>query len=274
MKNVFLSIVIICALAIAGIGGTLAGFSDTERSLDNFFEVGNMDLKVSVDGIEYDDPVPAIAEAYLAWPCNSQDFSFDLHNLSDNVQSGHAYVRFKDFRCYEVYTTKFPSPDRPEPEEVAENGGWLANKYVEGMGPQGQICNLADFVEVMITYDGEIIAGTNNPWGGEGTLYLSDLLPPDWEPGDDYDNLKWIYLGDIPGCNTKYGDIALHISDWSEEMWNDRYGTDLQYFNDDLPFDDWLTNLFQNDGVNFVIEFGLTQDPIPADFLWTPEAGT
>ncbi len=47
MKNIFLAIVIVSALAIAGIGGTLAGFSDTEQSLNNVFEVGNLDMLVS-----------------------------------------------------------------------------------------------------------------------------------------------------------------------------------------------------------------------------------
>ena len=280
MRKIFLTVVIICALVIAGISGTLAGFSDTERSLDNFFEVGNMDLKVSIgeNSNEYDDPVPPIVSAYLAWPCVSQDFGFDLHNLSDNPQPGHAYMRFKDFSCYEVFTTKFPD-FRPEPEIVAERGGWLANKLTPPMGEWGQNCTLADFVEVMITYDGTIIAGTNTPWGGPGTLYLSDLLPPGWTPGDDFDDLLWIYLGDIPGCETRYGDIALHISNWSEEEWDalaSQLGTfppmpgTTNVFANNLPFNDWLTNLFMNDGVKFTIEFGLTQDPIPAELLWTP----
>jgi predicted ribosomally synthesized peptide with SipW-like signal peptide len=270
MRNVFLSVVVICALLVAAIGGTLAGFSDTERSTENYFEVGNMDLKVSVGEIEYDDPdVPAIVDAGLAWPCESQDFGFDLHNVSDNTtEVGYAYMRIKDFECYEVFTAKFPEPDRPEPEDVAENGGCLANKEIEGLGPWGQNCTLADFVEIMLTYEGEIILGNNTPWGGEGTVYLSDMVPEGWDPETgDPDDILWIYLGEIPGCHTTYGDIALHISNWSEEEWNERFDTDLNYFNDDLPFNDWLTNLFQNDGVEFTIEFALTQDPIPADYL-------
>ncbi len=273
MKNIFLSVVVICALAVAGIGGTLAGMSDTDRSLENYFEVGNMDLKVSVgqNGVEYDDPVPAIVDAGLVWPCESADFNWNVHNLSDNTdETAYVYMRIKDFSCYEVYTTKFPD-FRPEPEVVAENGGWLANTYITGLGPWGQNCTLADFVEIMITYENSIMAGTNTPWGGTGTVYLSDMIPADWEPGDDPDTILWIYLGELDGCETGYGDIALHISNWSEEEWNTRFGTSLDYFANDLPFNDWLTNLFQNDGVDFTIEFALTADPIPDSYLINPD---
>ncbi|MBA7479355.1 hypothetical protein ES707_14789 [subsurface metagenome] len=278
MKAVFLSIVVVCALVVAGIGGTLAGFSDTERSLGNYFEVGNMDLKVSVNEIEYDDPVPAIVGADEQWPCQSQDFGFDLHNLSDNdgaLEVGYAYMRLKDFDCYEVFTAKFPD-FRPEPENVAERGGWLANTWIAGMGPWGQNCTLADFIEFKIDYEGAIIIGNNTPWGGAGTVYLSDMIPAGWQPGDNPDTIKWIYLGEIPGCETKYGNISLHLSNWSEEMWDTRASEAMtmpimpgsgNLFANDLPFNDWLTNLFMNDGVEFTIEFALTADPIPAQYL-------
>ncbi len=274
MKNIFLTVVIICALAVAGVGGTLAGFSDTERSLENYFEVGNMDLKVTVGDSQtlYDDPdVPAIVDAGLVWPCESQDFNWDVHNVSDNTtETGYVYMRIKDITHYEVYTTKFPEFERPEPEDVAENGGWLANKLTPAMGEWGQNSTLSDFIEILITYEQSIIVGNNTPWGGAGTVYLSDMIPDGWQPGDDPDTIKWIYLGELKGGEVGYGDIALHISNWSEEMWNARYDTNLAYFSDDLPFNDWLTNLFQNDGANFTIEFGLTAEPIPDHYLINP----
>ncbi|MDD5082165.1 MAG: hypothetical protein PHU08_02205 [Dehalococcoidales bacterium] len=254
MKNIFLSVVIICALVIAGVGGTLAGFSDTEQSIGNRFEVGNMDLKVSKNGIEYNDPVPAIAEAFLAWPCVSQDFSFDLHNLSDNPQSGYAYIKFKNLECKEVFTTKFPSPARPEPKTVAESGGLLNQ---ETIGIDDEVYCVADFVEIYVQFDtngdGRLEDIIGNPiWGGAGTVYLGDLEE------------LWIPVGQIPGCNTRDGKISMHISNWSEEEWNAKFKTEYAFFANDLPFNDWLTNLFQNEGAYFDIEFALTQDPIPA----------
>jgi predicted ribosomally synthesized peptide with SipW-like signal peptide len=269
MKNLFLSIVVVCAIVVAGVGGTLAGFSDTEQSLNNVFEVGNMDLKVSHNGIEYNDPfVPAIVQAYLAWPCTSQDFLFDLHNVSDNPQSGNAYICFKNFNCYEVQTAKHPT-GRPEPEEVAENGGMLANVATPGMGPWGQDCTLLDFVEIYLEFDldgdGVMDPVLGNPiWGGPGTVYVGDL----WSGVTD--ECLWIPLGQIPGCETRYGKISLHISNWSEEEWNDRFGTSLDFFPNDIPFNDWLTNLFMNDGVDFTIDFGLTQDQILPPYIYQP----
>jgi predicted ribosomally synthesized peptide with SipW-like signal peptide len=286
MRNIFLSVVVVSALVIAGVGGTLAGFSDTERSLGNYFEVGNMDLKVDInDGPWLDDyelpsgewGLPPVVDAAMVWPCNSEDRSFSLHNKSDNDDKdevGYAYMKFKDCECYEVYTTKFPEFVRPEPEEVAENGGILNNKWIDGMGPWGQDCTLADFVEIHIDYeDGELVIGTKTPWGGAGTVYLSDLCTPVGTPEEDQ---LWIYLGEILGCNDKYGNISTHISNWSEEEWNERFIDEPEkqvpedYMFDDLPFNDWLTNLFMNDGVEFIIEFALVADPIPDKYCYNP----
>jgi len=271
MKAVFLSIVVVCALVVAGIGGTLAGFSDTEQSLDNIFEVGNLDLKVSKNDVEYNDPdVPPIVEAYLAWPCTSQDFSFDLHNLSDNPQQAYAYLTIKNITCYEVLSDKHPD-GRPEPEDVAELGGILANVDTPAMGPWGQDCTLLDFIEVVIYFDtngdGNLELVVGNPvWGGAGTVYLGDLWPDAvWDVPD-----FWFDLGRIPGCETRDGKIELHISNWSEEDWNARFPDNQvgDLFPDDKPFNDWLTNLFMSDGANFEILFALTQNPMPADQVW------
>jgi predicted ribosomally synthesized peptide with SipW-like signal peptide len=268
MRNVFLSVVVICALLVAAIGGTLAGFSDTEASTGNIFEVGNLDLKVSVpfNGPEYEDPdVPPIAQAYLAWPCTSQDFTFDLHNVSDNPQAAYTYMCIKNLECYEVETAKHPD-GRPEPEEVAEGGGWLANYETPPMGPWGQDCTLGDFIEIYIEYDidgdGALEPILGNPlWGEPGTVYLGDL----WNGVEN--ECCWIPLGTLPGCNDRDGKISLHISNWSEEEWNERFDTDLDCFDNMLPFNDWLTNLFMNDGVEFEMVFALTQDPMPAEAI-------
>lgn len=265
MKNIFLSVVIICALVIAGVGGTLAGFSDTEQSFDNYFEVSNMDLKVSdANGNEYDDPdVPALVFADLAWPCESRDYSFDMHNLSDSGgdgKAGYAYIKIKNIECKDVYTTKFPDSN-PEPEDVAQDGG-LLNQETIVIGDE-EFC-VADFIEIALFFDidgdGELepIIGNQNWKVVEDRVYLSDIKE------------LWIPVGRIPGCNTRDGKMSLHISNWSEQQWNDRFQTNYAFFADDLPFNDWLTNLFQNDGAYFDIEFALTQDPIPASYQYTP----
>jgi predicted ribosomally synthesized peptide with SipW-like signal peptide len=268
MKSVFLSVVVICALTVAGIGGTLAGFSDTEESLNNYFEVGNLDLTVTNGGTtEFQDPnVPALVYAGLVKPCISQDFDWDIHNNSDGNMNAYAYICFKNYECYEAYTTKHPEASgRPEPEVVAEDGGRLANRDIDGMGIWGQNCTLDKFVEINVEYTLPGAAAANligtETWSDfDNLVYLDDLWPDELE-----DECSWIYIGKMPACNTWTGKMHLHISNWSEEMWNARQSTDINVFeNNDLPFNDWLTNLFMNDGVKFAIDFALTQDQIPA----------
>jgi predicted ribosomally synthesized peptide with SipW-like signal peptide len=256
MKNIFLSVVVICALAVAGVGGTLAGFSDTELSEDNYFEVGSLDLKVSYKGVEYDDPfVPTMFNATKMWPCISKDFTFDMHSLSEpDGELAYAYIHFKDFLCDESPSTKHPT-GRPEPENVAEGGGWLANVNTAPLGPLGQDCTLPDYVEIYIEFDldgdGILEPILGNPiWGDPGTVYLGEL------------DCWWIDLGVLPACQTRDGKVSLHISQIPEED----FGYD--YFPDDKPFNDWPTNALMLDKCTFSVEFALTQDPIPPDQVW------
>lgn len=40
MKNILLSAVVVSSLIVTGVGGTFAGFSDTELSQENYIETG------------------------------------------------------------------------------------------------------------------------------------------------------------------------------------------------------------------------------------------
>ncbi|MDD4875831.1 MAG: SipW-dependent-type signal peptide-containing protein [Dehalococcoidales bacterium] len=250
MKNVLLSVVVVGTLIAAGIGGTFADFSDIEKSENNSFEVGALDLRVSVNDVEYDDPnVPTIIDASGAFPCCSKDAVFDVHNTGEGQGTGYLYIHLKDLECYEVPNTKHPT-GRTEPEDVAENGGWVGNVWVDGIGPLGADCTLGDYIEVFIEYDldgdGDLEPVIGNPlWGQPGTVYLSDIL------------CNWYDLGELPNCNTRYGKISMHISDHSEAEWG------MDYFPDDSPANDWPTNALQLDGAKFTIEFGLFQQPLP-----------
>ena len=268
MKNIFLTLVIVCALTVGGLSGTLADFSDTAISEDNVIEVGNLDLKVSKGsgGPWFDDPnVPSMIEAQCVWRGASRDFTFELYNASDFDNPGYAYLRLKDIKCYEVLSEKHPD-GRPEPEVVAEEGGWLANHDISERGAGGQNGTLADFIESYLEFDidGDGIAEPvlgNPEWGQPGTVYLSDL----WDDQDTEGG--WIPVGAIQGSETRQGHVALHISSWPEEKWNDKFGTSLDYFEDDLPFNDWLTNLFMSDGLSFNMDFALTQEPITDKYI-------
>jgi predicted ribosomally synthesized peptide with SipW-like signal peptide len=99
MKNVVLSIVVIATLVAAGIGGTLADFSDYEVSEDNYFEVGGMDLTVSDSlGNEYNGAnIPTFWQVTDGWPECSKDRNFDLHNQGSNEQeTPTVYMHWKN----------------------------------------------------------------------------------------------------------------------------------------------------------------------------------
>ncbi len=261
MKNIFLTAVIISALTISGIGGTLAGFSDTEMSENNFFEMGSLDLKVDNGGTEeYDDPLPVMVQAAQVVPGLSQEFSFNMHSISEpEDRLAPAYIMFRDYFGYDVSSPEHPDAE-PEPEKGVELGGKLAGKKLPALGEE-TASYLAKFVEVWLQFDTngdgalESVLG-NSDWGSAGTVYLSDLVD------------KWLDLGDMSANERHNGKITLHISSWSEEQWNARFGTNFSIFTDELPFNSWLTNQFMNDGVRFTIDFGLTQEPIPAAYLY------
>ena len=52
MKNILITAVVITTLALAGIGGTMADFSDSEEEMDDVLQAGSLDLKVNGE----DDP--------------------------------------------------------------------------------------------------------------------------------------------------------------------------------------------------------------------------
>ena len=265
MRNIFLSVVVVSALVIAGVGGTLAGFSDTEMSENNYFEVGSLDLKVSKGtDVGYNDgdfypPHEGIGPLIMQtpiWPCQSSDWNFDIHNVGDpEGKLAYCYIHFKDFVCYEVLTTKVPD-GRPEPEDVSELGGWLANQVLPGIGEIGADCTLDNYIEVAIYFDvdrdgtPELILG-DDTWADP--LYLGEL------------ECFWIYLDQIEVCEGPvYGKISLHISNIPE----DDFGYDI--FADDMPFDHWPTNALMNDGVNFTVEWALTEEQMPARVVYVP----
>jgi predicted ribosomally synthesized peptide with SipW-like signal peptide len=102
MRNIVLSLVVVAALVGAGVGGTLADFSDYEVSEDNYFATGSMDLVISDEfGNEYNgETVPEIWRVDTGWPCCSKDRSFDIHNAGENEQQAPiVYLHFKNIEC-------------------------------------------------------------------------------------------------------------------------------------------------------------------------------
>lgn len=91
MKNIFLSVVVVTTLIAAGLGGTFAGFVDTEISEGNFYQAGISDLLVNGKN----DPIGAKLQYTHGAPCKSIDFWIDLYNWGE-CQGGMVYMQFKD----------------------------------------------------------------------------------------------------------------------------------------------------------------------------------
>ncbi|MBA7479356.1 hypothetical protein ES707_14790 [subsurface metagenome] len=106
MKKTLLAVVIMLSLATMAVGSTVAGFSDTERSLDNVFEAASLDLLVAkADGTFREDqpwgaglePVfyidcAEICETYVTnlflWNIGSTDGTARLHiRLTEDTAS-------------------------------------------------------------------------------------------------------------------------------------------------------------------------------------------
>ena len=222
MKNILLSLVVVSVLVAAGVGGTLADFSDYEVSEDNYFATGAMDLVVSdAMGNEYNgETVPEVFRVVDGWPCCSKDRSFDIHNAGDNEQEPPiVYLHIKNVECgwvmpkvvYEwidcengdciivdppvsppVQGSRNQGLPKPvtEPEFVAECGGVAGENAdgdpvtVPGVGCcYGENCQLSQHVDVTIR-----IAG---PYTGDATPETADDVPSgDWRVLDlsEYDD--------------------------------------------------------------------------------------
>jgi predicted ribosomally synthesized peptide with SipW-like signal peptide len=102
MKNILLSVVVVATLVAAGVGGTLADFSDYEVSEGNYFKTGALDLTVSnFMGVEEQgDDVDVLCAFKDAIPCCDKSFFFDLENHGQGDQgTPHAYMHIKNLEC-------------------------------------------------------------------------------------------------------------------------------------------------------------------------------
>jgi len=254
MKNVFLSVVIICALTIAGVGGTLANFSDTEEITDNVFESGSLDLLV-YDGANYVQQAPygpgvsGVIDITCAAPEDKNWAKIWVANFGDCVD-GDLYLAFKNFRCYNVlpshpesrwlayddrYTPNYKW--KTEPEMVAEYGGYIEQyPYFPETGTvEGDNCSWEKILEVKVKFDGVMV---------QNWIFLDELvnIPP-----------EYIYLGELESCGVQhYVDIGLRFPDIEDEAWEARGLNEL--------FKDWPTNRYMLDGALFDILFGLVSD--------------
>ena len=106
MKNLFLSIVVVGVLVAAGIGGTFAGFVDTEVVEDNLLQAGISDLLVNGKN----DPIvgDSFSETHVV-PGISRDYYYRLMNWGV-CEGGDAYMQFKAVLSVEAGTKPHGNP--------------------------------------------------------------------------------------------------------------------------------------------------------------------
>ena len=242
--TILLTVLVVCAIAVAGIGGTLADFSDSEEEKGDTLQAGSMDLQV--DG--KDDP---LLRSYIFRRCKPEKSYHIVKTVTNNgTIDGHFYIHFKSVNCTDTDDKGF----KPEPEYVAENGGWVGQKLVAGIGTDNA-CDLPEHVRVAIWYGtppdlppGNLpsVNLTAYDTNGDGDIKLSEL------------ECQQIYLGVLPQCGVEYEiQIELIIQDVDESY----YGFDYFDVNDpnEVWCNWWPTNAMMGDTVTFDILYELLQ---------------
>jgi predicted ribosomally synthesized peptide with SipW-like signal peptide len=264
MKNVLISLVIVVALAIAGVGGSLAGFSDSEESFDNYVVTGSLDLRVNgEDELPWGNGIGAVVTLTRVMPSKTYEVDIIVRNDAEayepdgeTPEPAHLYIHFKDFVCDNVdpihggYDTRdYPeitldNPDiteflRPEPEMVAEFGGMVGQVEVEGITQQGDDCCMSTHIEMTILYDDVEV------WGPD-VIGLA--------------HCKQLYLGELPPCGEEHTiTLQFHLPQQLDYGWVSR-GIEEK-------FKYWPTNAYMTDVLNFNILFELLQEEYEPDIV-------
>jgi hypothetical protein len=173
MKNILLSVVVLSVLIAGGVGGTMAGFVDTEESKGNYVEAGISDLLIN----NANDPdVPVKVYFDHATPGKSIDFWADAYNWG-KCNGGFLSLHFKDVTSVEAGRKTHLGVDYVY-DGVTELGGGLpvGYKVAAGTEPIGATTWSSEpekIAEVGGGYVGNAFIATNDP----------DLLGEDYATG-------------------------------------------------------------------------------------------
>jgi predicted ribosomally synthesized peptide with SipW-like signal peptide len=271
MKNVFLSVVLIGALIVAGLGGTLATWSDSETSYDNFIETGSLDLMVNyADDWPWGTGVPTKVAVTCMIPQKWYGgFPVDLWNAGQCEQPSSAYIHIKNVDCSNIPPKEgsgYPDPItgdlKPEPELVAEYDGWVNCTWVNGIGAEGDDCSMGTRIMMIITNNDLppndpasdiLLLDTLGKWECK-EIYLFELVP--CEPRTIF---FWFRLAQFSEDELGLPDLIVHPDDMTPVPEGEEYDAALQHW---LKFNDWPSWSMMKDRVDFDMEFDLV--------LWDP----
>jgi len=245
MKSIFLSVVVISALAIAGIGGTFANMSDTEMVKDSNFTTGYIDLLVKdVSGVFMNDaPYGGQADSSIdiMWAAPGKVYTGYMYVQNCGTIDTTLYIHFKNFRCSNVVPEHAcasictDTGVKPEPEVVEEYGGYLDQVYITPGGVKGDTCTMGDLIKARVYYKGQLVMLRGNEWNK-----LSKL------------ECNWYELGELPLCGVvKTVRIDLMYDNIKDPTWA---GNKLFKYHP--------TNAYMADKITFDVNFGVvTEDP-------------
>ena len=281
MKTIVLSIVVICALAVAGIGGTLAGWSDTEESTGNYIATGSLDLKVNhTNDLPWGDGIGMVTSFKDIVPCSVYKTTIIVENEGQAIgpppdsvnRTAPLYIMFKDFACSNVTPTcnatgapEWPVGSgifKPEPELVAEYGGVLAQVNImgdnvtagEGNWSVGSTGFNATWPRLdAIGQQGDVTCSMSSRI--YVTFYFGPRSGAQPQVGPEYllNTIKGteVYLGELPQCGEDYMiGIWYHFKNapadpnWPKDNWP-------------AKFADWKTNAWMKDRIDFNVMFEL-----------------
>lgn len=271
MKSIFLSVVIICALAIAGIGGTFATWADSETSFDNYIETGSVDLLVNgADDEPWGEGVEAKVEITCMIPCKWYGpYEVTLWNAGECELDSEAYIHIKNIECsnidpkdgsgYEATYGTNAGDLKPEPELVAEGGGNVNSVWVDGIGEEGDDCSMGTHVDIVITNtttspkddpsaDNVLLRDKLGKWECK-EIYLFDLSP--CEPRTIY---LWFHLQQFSEDLLGLPDLIVHPNDMIPVPTGEAYDAALMEWK---KFNDWPSWSMMKDRVDFDMEFDL-----------------
>jgi predicted ribosomally synthesized peptide with SipW-like signal peptide len=248
MKSIFLSVIVISALAIAGIGGTLAGFSDTESIEKNKIEMGSIDLKVNgTDDLPWGEGLSGLISLTKLNPGEEYRTAVKVQNAGD--KDGYLYIHFKNMNCYNIETheewwieEEGTGKMKPEPEIVAEYGGKVNCCTVPGLGVSGDDCSMGSHVKVAIDFDGKWVIGTP-----EKPINLGSL------------NCSTYAIGELPLCGEVH-EVSFYVivPQVADPLWPRCAAGALEP--EELKY--WPTNRIMADGISFDIELLLFDKPL------------
>jgi predicted ribosomally synthesized peptide with SipW-like signal peptide len=289
MKHVILAIVVVAALAVAGVGGVFATWADSEVSFNNTITTGAVDLKVNgEDDLPWGNGVPAKVSIDCMVPDKWYGpYEVELWNAGICNNASSAYIHVKKLVCGNAppkvdactgNTTGYPDPStgqlysgdlKPEPELVAEYGGKVDCTWVEGLGVTGDNCSMGSGVRMVITNtmvapneaNADILKNADG-------MVMNDLL------------YKWVckelYLFDLMPCQPRTIYLWFHLDQDSEEdvgapnyikspeelglsPGDDGYADAWMHWK---KFNDWPSWRYMRDMATFDMEFDLV--------LWYP----